>query len=361
MTGPVTGHRVPVEALGAREELGTGGQGRVYTIANNVLNRPYPLVYKEYNAESLDRLEVGALEAMVGAPLEADLVGRLAWPLALVESRGSVTGFLMCRIPRHFYLRVRLRQDRFVPGEVQHFLTDDTILTKRRLAINDKWRLAFLRDTAETIARLHRLDIAVGDLSPKNLLISVTERPSCYFIDCDAMRVAGRSVLPQVETTSWQLPAHETTATSGSDAYKFGLLAIRLAAGDLDTFDPAPLGRISAGLGRLAERATATDPAHRPGFGEWLDALDAAIPSASVRLPWQPVAALVPSSAPPSPRTGWQPPVQPLPGLPARPARASEPWYKNPQHAAMAMILGAVLMLIFVLCLIGMVVNDRQP
>jgi len=375
VTGPLTGLRVPVGALGVREELGTGGQGRVYLIANDVLRRPYPLVYKEYNAESRGRLEVQALEAMVGAPLAADLVDRLAWPLALVERGGDVCGFLMRRIPRPFYMQMRLlRQDRFVPGEVQHFLTDDGILTKRRLPINDRWRLAFLRDTAETIDRLHRLDIAVGDLSPKNLLISLTERPSCFFIDCDAMRVGSRSVLPQVETTSWQLPtADETTGTAGSDAFKFGLLAIRLAAGDLDTLDPAALRRIAPDLGWLAERALATDPAQRPGFDEWLTALDAAMPGASVRLSWQtfagaplPVTVPRPMSPPGPPATrpaaAFTPPplaaqqlarptAHPLPSMPQ-----PSPTGANANQILIATLIGLGL-LIFVCIIIGVALS----
>ena len=75
------------------------------------------------------------------------------------------------------------------------------------------------------MADLHELDVVVGDLSPNNLLFSTTSRPRCYFIDCDAMRVGGRSILPQIETQDWQAPsAGEPIGTTYSR-----LLQVRLA------------------------------------------------------------------------------------------------------------------------------------
>jgi eukaryotic-like serine/threonine-protein kinase len=52
------------------------------------------------------------------------------------------------------------------------------------------------------------------------------------------MRVNGASVLPQVETPEWEVPAGEELATVQSDTYKLGLLTLRLLTGDQHTKNP---------------------------------------------------------------------------------------------------------------------------
>src|ERR1019366_7340580 len=124
-------------------------------------------------------------------------------------------------------------------------------------------------------------DVVVGDLSPKNLLFSLAPEPGCFIIDCDAMRVRGETVLPQAQTPDWEVPAGEPIATPAADAYKFGLLAIRLFARDQSSSDPAALAALSPELGRLADLSLHDDPARRPGPGAWVPALDAAAAAAS--------------------------------------------------------------------------------
>jgi hypothetical protein len=90
------------------------------------------------------------------------------------------------------------------------------------------------------------------------------------------MRVRGESVLEQVETPDWEVPTQEEKATSVSDAYKFGLLAIRLFARDQSSHDQNPLAVLSPELGRLAEKSLRSNPSGRPHLGEWMPALQAA-------------------------------------------------------------------------------------
>ena len=85
------------------------------------------------------------------------------------------------------------------------------------------------------------MGIAVGDVSPKNLLFTLAPRPECFLIDSDAMRLRGASVLPQAETPDWQVPPGEERGTAASDVYKLGLLAVRLFARDQTTADPATI------------------------------------------------------------------------------------------------------------------------
>lgn len=187
---------------------------------------PYPdLLYKEYDQSARAGLDPDALDEMAQyAPQltsgRGGLGGRLAWPLVTVERNGAVSGFLMRRAPQQFVVQLHLLNGATQKlAEAQLLLNDEQYLAARGLPVHDRWRLQFLRDTADTLAKLHRRGIAVGDLSPKNLLASFSTRPCCFFLDCDSMRMVGRSALPQVETTGWEsVPTDPAAALRGTGA-----------------------------------------------------------------------------------------------------------------------------------------------
>ncbi|WP_328341278.1 hypothetical protein [Micromonospora sp. NBC_00421] len=277
MTGPLP-PEVSLSALGPRTRIGTGGQGTVYALTEDPR-----WVYKEYATRFVDDVDVTTLNRFVrlaaGAGPDAEtLLGLAAWPTAIVRKEGVVRGFLMPRVPDRFRVRIQLpRGPDTVLAQVQYLLNSDDYLLDRGLHIDDRLRLELLRDTGEALTLLHRLGVCVGDLSPNNLLFSLDSRPRCYFIDCDAMRLHGDSVLAQAETPEWHVPDAdaEELATPASDAYKFGLLAVRLFAGDQQTRDPeAARPRLDRQLVTLAGRSLDPAPHLRPAPQQWSDALE---------------------------------------------------------------------------------------
>ncbi|MEU4216513.1 hypothetical protein AB0F10_14220, partial [Actinoplanes sp. NPDC026623] len=268
---------VSLADLGPRTRIGSGGQGTVFALAEEP-----GLVYKEYATRFVDDLDVVALTRFIrlaapGGPDADALLGLAAWPTAIVRKDGVVRGFLMPRVPERFTVRISLPAGpATVLAQLQYLLNDEAYLRSRGLAVDDRLRLELLHDTGEALTLLHRLGVCVGDLSPNNLLFSAAGRPRCYFLDCDAMRLDGDSVLAQAETPEWQLPGRDGTAeelaTRAADAYKFGLLAVRLFAGDQQVRDVRAAGRrLRGGLRGLAERSLDADPARRPAPGQWLD------------------------------------------------------------------------------------------
>jgi serine/threonine protein kinase len=202
-------------------------------------------------------------------------------------------------------------------ADMAFLLNPDRYISNSGLSVSDRDRLHLLASVAQVLSRLHALGVTVGDLSPKNLLFSLSP-PGCFVIDCDAMRVRGESVLAQVETPDWEIPAQEERATPASDAYKFGLLAIRLFARDQSSYDWGPLSLISPEVARLAQESLRTDPSARPSPAEWLPALQAASvtanatasPSApSVDHPYVPVPPVAPT-APAAPSPAPRPPAR---------------------------------------------------
>ncbi|WDZ83948.1 hypothetical protein [Micromonospora cathayae] len=293
MTGPLP-PEVSLSALGPRTRIGAGGQGTVYALAEDPR-----WVYKEYASRFVDDVDVTTLNRFVRLAAEAGpdadaLLGLAAWPTAIVRKQGVVHGFLMPRVPDRFRVRIQLPGGPdTVLAQVQYLLNSDGYLLDRGLRIDNRMRLELLRDTAEALTLLHRLGVCVGDLSPNNLLFSLDARPRCYFIDCDAMRLDGDSVLAQVETPEWHVPDAdaEELATPATDAFKFGLLAVRLFAGDQQTRDPdAARRRLHRELRALAGRSLDPAPERRPAPEQWLDALDRSIRRTPPTPPAEPVA-----------------------------------------------------------------------
>jgi eukaryotic-like serine/threonine-protein kinase len=262
--------------LGTLQLLGSGGQGRVFALPD----RAPDVVYKEYSPRVVDDLDVDALYRFVSfareleAPLQGALLERAAWPEVVVRRDGVVRGFLMRRVPEPYWTPLRFGGETTTELALAQFLLNPrAYLVDCGLPTDDAFRLAFLHDAVLALALFHKLGIAVGDMSPNNLLFSRDHQPHCFFLDCDAMRLNGESVLPQAETPDWQVGAvsAEELATPASDTYKLALLAIRLFAADQQTTDPTVL---PPRLRRTAAASLSRDPDSRGPVLAWVRPLE---------------------------------------------------------------------------------------
>lgn len=267
------------DTLRLGDRLGSGGQGTVHQVLNRQINDRWPVAYKEYNATARETMDIDALRAMVelipvlpGSTAEW-LCTVAAWPAALVEREGQISGFLMRAVPDEYYFDYR----GFDGGVTRKLATAEFLLNNDSYAgsiglyVNERERLRLLADLAMKLSRLHALGIAVGDMSPKNLLFTAGSEPSCFLIDCDTMRINGRGVLPQAETPDWQVPAGEEKGTPSSDAYKLALLAVRLFARDQTSRDPGVLPAAEPKLAELARAAIHGQADDRPAPAEWAE------------------------------------------------------------------------------------------
>jgi serine/threonine protein kinase len=310
MTEPV---EIDIRALGPLRKIGSGGQGTVYELRGENER----LVYKEYSPRVVDDVDVDALIRFVRFGRELNnrdrrlLTSRAAWPLNVVRKDGVIQGFVMPRAPDTYSIEMTWPSGERsrVLGQVQFLLNGDDYLRDRELEITREFRLRFLQDTALTLALFHRLGITVGDLSPNNLLFTRSTAPKCFFIDCDAMRLGEDTVLEQVETPDWRVAelGEENLATPASDSHKFGLLTIRLFAGDQHSRSPMAVPKR---LRRLTIRCLSADPDRRPAAGDWPLPIENALkhlppprpPQPSPRPPVTPPAWLVEKPLKPPPR-----------------------------------------------------------
>ncbi|WP_156744461.1 hypothetical protein [Mycobacterium sp. E740] len=308
--------------LGELTRIGQGGQGMVYAAPNVKTKFAASMVYKEYKSHALAGIDFTALAempALVEDSLsykEAErLIALAAWPCALVENGGVPSGFVMPVIPAEFFIELTtVKGVSSATAEFQHLLNHPSVLAARGISVDDAQRYALLREAASGLAFLHKHGVCVGDISPKNLLYSLTPREAVYLIDCDAMRINGVSALTQVETPGWQVPGGEELATMYSDTYKLGLLALRLLAGDHDTTTPANLPPTTPALLRQLITDTLTKPAdQRPLPEAWTYVLGHAIEEAQHRkltTPTTPVATTTAIAAPQIPTVHSRPSAQ---------------------------------------------------
>ena len=295
---------VDYHALALGPSLGQGARGTAFAVYNAKVHQQFDAVYKEYRPDVLPEVDFAALEAMTA--LVPGLLGdegrwlceRTAWPAGLVERDGQHTGYLMRVVPAPF--RVDEQQSRAgaatatsfpaIPtpqgsgirlATFEYLLADSAAPSGGGPQLGAHDRLLLLADLAVTLDRLHRLGIAVGNLSPRNLLFATHPAPHCFLIGCDTMRLDGRSALPQTEADEWRIPAGEEAATAQSDAYKFGLIAIRMFARDRNSVDTYALAAMDPALGTLASAGIGPDPAGRPAPGEWVGILNSAAATVS--------------------------------------------------------------------------------
>ena len=124
------------------------------------------------------------------------LVSIAAWPCAIVEDGRTPTGFVMPAIPQEFFISLTtVKGVSSSTAEFQHLLNHASVLNARGITLDDAQRYSLLREVASGLAFLHKHGVCVGDISPKNLLFSLTPHEAVYFIDCDAMRINGVSAL----------------------------------------------------------------------------------------------------------------------------------------------------------------------
>ena len=326
------------DKLGVLTKIGQGGQGVVYRAPNVKTKFAASMVYKEYKLQARARIDFTALAAMPALVEESltyaqaeRLISVAAWPCAIVDDAGSPTGFVMPAIPDEFFIPLTTAKG-VSPStaEFQHLLNHPSVLAARGITLDDAQRYTLLRETASALVFLHKHGVCVGDISPKNLLFSLTPHEAVYFIDCDAMRINGVSALPQVETPGWNAPSGEELATIYTDTYKLGLLALRLLTGDHDTTNPAHLPPTTpTQLRQIVTDTLTNDPHRRPLPEAWTSVLGHAIEQAQHQ---QKTTTPDPVSAAPAP-----PPVPIVHSRPtphsAPPVRPSAPPVPQPRPA----------------------------
>lgn len=353
MARPMTPQANVIErvALGKLSQLGQGGQGIVYRAAGLDVAFSTPMVYKEYRQSVRYGINGTALSAMpeLLAHLSPEdrhrLLAITSWPAAVVTEQGTLVGFVMTSIPDRFYIALNTAAGSVrAPAELQHLLNDPAFIQQRGIRVTERDRYGLIRVVAAGLTFLHSQNICVGDLSPKNILFSLGQQPAVYFIDCDAMRVAGQSVSTQLETPGWEVPRGEELATFQTDSYKLGLLALRLLVGDQHARDVRRLPvAVPYDVRSLIMDALSRPSGSRPTPAAW----DFALAKAVELAPDQPTPV---STNSPAPAVALV--MQRVPPPPNAVAPAAPPIGGNPR----AVVLAVLSVIVVVLAVVTVVV-----
>jgi hypothetical protein len=265
-----------------------GGQGRVYRPA--VVPAGVgggPVVVKLYRRAPPAGAERVLTEMVAwGHLLDPDLHGAVervaAWPRAILRSGSVAAGILMRDVSGRFSAPFVMPSGRREPVllTLEHLLGADSFLQARGLGVRlDTFTRAEVAERiCDALAFLHRHAIVASDIAPNNLLIAfgAGDEPEVCFIDCDSMVFHGRQALLSVETGDWEIPSAfgESPSTRAADAYKLGLVILRLFARSHDARAAGLfMEHVPAELRGLLARSLAADAVNRPPAGEWQRAL----------------------------------------------------------------------------------------
>jgi len=356
---------IRLEDLGDLVPVGRpGGQGHVYRPMRISAALPAaPIVVKLYRRPP-SAAAFGVLARMIawsstlGSEQRAHLHRVTAWPLAIVTAAERSAGIAMYDVSGGFEVPFVMpsgrRQD--VLLALEHLLGTDNYLQLRGLAVrlDTTMRTEAAERISDALAFLHRHGIVASDIAPNNLLVAFrTGEPTVCFIDCDSMVFCGRQALAPVETADWQMPTgfSELAQTRASDAYKLGLVILRLFARSHDARQLEPHARhVPAELRPLLARSLSREAANRPPAGEWQRALRQALTFGGLNerypgpapksIPLRPPVASV--RRPPDPSPSWAPAA-------TRPAtQGSARQRSSQQPLSLAWLVIAAVMLLFI-------------
>jgi serine/threonine protein kinase len=219
MLGLCDDHGRPVRLGG---KIGDGGEGTVYHLADR----------HGFCAKIFDTTKAASradkLRAMLAAPANST---NLAWPQQCLYQGGAFVGYCMPAIPN--------------AREAYHFLQG----TERMLF--GAWITWFdLHEVAAGVIRavgeVHRAGHCVGDLNPRNILISLAA-PAATIIDTDSFQIARGPGLPPLRCPGAfegflapELVGQDLNLvdrTPHSDSFALGVLVYRLLMNGADPFD----------------------------------------------------------------------------------------------------------------------------
>lgn len=155
-------------SVALEQKLGEGGEGIVYLTSHSD-----DLVAKIYHPDKIDATRREKLEYMVNHNPQ---ISNLAWPCALLYEDGdNWVGYLMPKAPGKV-----LDDVVFHPGYKWNNIRDMG-WSRRHLA-------QICANIAHTFAQMHRKQMLMGDVNPRNIVVDRDCR--VYFVDCDSYQFA---------------------------------------------------------------------------------------------------------------------------------------------------------------------------
>ena len=204
------------------KKLGGGGTAKVYKVPAGAF--PIPFAIKRYTDKILSE-NGSAIESFLRSLIEfrknlPDNIRRVidqytVWPQRLLydHDSGKVCGFTMQLIPELFFTKMPVVDEvESKESNLDFILHGSEFRRKRGLPVlTSKGRARIIYDFMQIVSVLHDHDYVLGDLSPKNMLISVDAndqiRNRVLFIDTDSYRKKGSiHPLQQLHTPDWIPP-----------------------------------------------------------------------------------------------------------------------------------------------------------
>jgi hypothetical protein len=217
--------------------LGEGGAADIYVCRTTDGDS---MVFKRYNVEAREDLDVAALRHLIEWPARLSdedrrrLMRICAWPQGVVVDDGVAIGILMAPAPQQFFFQDH-RSHQLKPCHLELLGVREELAKKRQWPYFDfPHKIARLGHLLEDLQFLHSHGIVVGDLQIKNILTTNPE-PDTFgittteilLLDCDSFIVDGQAALPPMDPPNMQFRHPVDGPSATTDLYKFALVVIR--------------------------------------------------------------------------------------------------------------------------------------
>jgi hypothetical protein len=167
------------------------------------------------------------------------LTTRFAWPLELFGSEEQVNGYVMPLAPESakFQLKtVGQTQSKYLQAM---YLFDADYWNKPAVrsqppTLTAGDRIEILLDLHYALHVLHQNGLVYGDISSKNVIIRMGERPGVFLFDSDSISTVSKRAESPLVTPGWETP--ETLGPLEIDRSRFALFVLRLLQEKLQAF-----------------------------------------------------------------------------------------------------------------------------
>jgi hypothetical protein len=268
---------IPFRTLKLGRQLGKGGEGEVFDVANQP-----GYAFKRYFRSSVNGQ---SLRMLADFPASLDdysrdkLLTQTAWPLACVTDGGAVIGFIMNKVPAPFFGETEAGKKL---RELQYLLYPPKPMWGSITPLGSVGRLDLARAFITLMRILHDNSTVLGDISMLNLLWSPGSPARLFLIDCDSARRSGHPPVLQgaPQTPDWEDPKMPPTGPDiDTDCYKAALVIGRILAAVPSVRPGEPLRLLPDIPQNIADPARACfDRAAgaygtRPDLSQWAQAL----------------------------------------------------------------------------------------
>lgn len=203
------------------------------------------IVYKKYKTPRISTQASRLIEQnrFINALRPSDrarLTEAVTWPLALYGTEQKIEGCKMQKVSNHFYFSATVANVNKERITQLDYLIDTkwwskpAVKSSGRIIVEMAARIEICYEYLLTLQSIWENNAFYGDVSPKNLLWTLSPYPRVMFLEGDSICITSDPNLEEIHTNGW-FPNSQLKDLTSRDRSLGGLLVFRIIKEDLNT------------------------------------------------------------------------------------------------------------------------------